>query len=117
MVNVRSYVYACVSFPSVVVRPKMLGILVGVDQKDRYTARLAALVVVNGSGMFMSGFAGDDAFNAAVCRQARDARHHGFCSFQDVATLIVDNGCGMVCPCCELPSLCNERCWGWSRQC
>ena len=51
--------------------------------------------------MCRAGFAGDDAQHSCPCsmfcfiplvlRQARDAPHHGSCSFKDVATLVVDN--------------------------
>ena len=46
-----------------------------------------------------------------VCRQARDARHHGFCNFHEVAELVVDHGCGMVCPVVDVPFAVHVR---WS---
>ena len=47
-------------FPSFVDRPRTLGILVGLDQKD---SSMVALVVSNGSYV-LAGIAGDDAFRA-----------------------------------------------------
>ena len=63
-------------FPLIVDRPRMLGILVGMDQKDSYAARLRSahrrLRHWHGRGWFCW-------FDTvrAVFRQAHDARHHG----------------------------------------
>ena len=73
-------------FPSDVVRLKMLGFLVGLDQKNSYAARwrpvlfgimvgpveVAALVVDIGSCMITAGFAGDDAFLLSSLRLVAD---------------------------------------------
>ena len=87
-------------FFSDVVRLKMLGVLVGLDQKDSYAARwrpvlfgimvgpveVAAPVVDIGSCMFTDGFAGDDAFLLCSLRSVADPScwHHGLMLVQTV---------------------------------
>ena len=51
-------------FPSLVVRPKMLDTLAGMDQRGSYAERLGC-ACRNGNGMCMAGIAGYDAF--ALC--------------------------------------------------
>ena len=55
---------SCAVFPLVVDRPKMLGILVGMNQKDSYAARVWPLVVDCGNGRYVAGFTGGGTIRA-----------------------------------------------------